>query len=80
MTCLICHRPVTGNKCALALPVVTSRRKSGNVLGFAFGSWDQDLAAKPGAVKFCGVRCAAAGLERLLQSGHLGMPNTQETV
>ena len=78
MTCLICHRPLSGRAHSLAVPTAVTRRAGKNAIALAFAPWDELLAKRPETVPFCGARCSCAGLERFLQSGHLGKPNSQE--
>ena len=78
MKCAICLRPFSGRAYSLAVPTVVTRRLGKNATALAFTSYDELLAKRPGTVQFCGVRCSGSALERYLQTGHLGMPNSQE--
>ena len=77
MICKICNQPVTEKGAVLAVPVVISWRKSGNLTALAFRPWDDKLSKRPDAVPLCGVVCANTANDRYLQTGHIEKPFTE---
>ena len=77
MICKICNQPVTEKGAVLAVPVVVSWRKSGNLTALSFCPWDDKLSKRPGVDGLCGVGCANIAVDRYLHAGHIEKPMTE---